>query len=115
MPLAVGSNVLLYLGQLLRDVLVHLHLLVHVEGMEPVIDHHQCADIIEFIAAGLGQIVPDLYSRALTGTKRRHAEQVVGLEFGGLQEFLDHVGWHVAIDGIDDAYFVGLELQLAVL
>ena len=62
-----------------------------------------------------GGFVPQLYGIALAGAEGEDGKFVTGLQPGFLYELPHHVGRHVAVDGVDNAYLVGLEVIFALL
>lgn len=68
MPVLLFSKFRFYTGQVLRNLLVDLHLLVHVEVGQPVVNHYNGGDVIECLAVLFGYIIQYFHGITFAGT-----------------------------------------------
>lgn len=114
-PVALFAEVGRDAFQAFGDVFVYLDLLVHVEIGEPVVYHDHRGDIVEWTSGFPGYVVPDLDRAAFTVAVGQDGKFVCCFQVCFLDKFPYHIGWHVAVNGIDDADFIRFECVAALL
>ena len=93
------------LGEIGADFFIDFELFIHIESGQPVIDHEQCGDIIEFISGFFTRGGALFDGMTLSVAVGADGEEILIFEFGRFEEFADDIGHHLTVDGIDNADF----------
>ena len=73
------------------------------------------ARIVEGASGLAADVVPQAYGVAFAVAVGEDGKLVLGCQPGALDEASHHRGRHVAINGVDDAYLVGLQVVVVLL